>query len=142
MATPFLSSDGAAEVRIDSIGSLPGPWRRRTGGGRSSEPIKIRPGHRLPEEARAGTPTTENVVVSANFKLEVWQEILPRVDAALDRGERGSVTQLWLDARGNVFGRGRTWTGVVTRVTPPEYDATSDDAGDIEIEFSTDAAVS
>jgi hypothetical protein len=145
MASPFLASDGAVEVRIDSMGGLPGPWRRRTGGARTSEPIKIRPGHRLPEEARAGIPTTENVIVGTNFKLDVWtagsNPLIGQLDAALDRAERGSVTQLWLDQRGNVFSR-RTYTGVISAVRVPDYDTTTDDSGDLEIEFVMDAAVS
>lgn len=139
---PFLQSDGAVEVIIDGEGSLPGPWRTLSGGGRSSETIKIRPGHRLPEQARAGAPTTENVVVSSNYKPDVWLDWQPRLDAALNRGAGITAARMYMDARGQVFGRRRTYRGVITRVTPPEYDTDSDDAGDLEIEIASNADVS
>ncbi len=141
MAEPFLAQDGAAELNIDGIGALPGPWMTFSGGGRTSTPIKIKPGHRLPEEVRPGTPTTADIVMTAEYKLETWKRYTQALNAAMDRGARAHATRIYLDARGNAFEVGDTYTGVMVGLQFPEYDANSEAAGVITITIGADGSV-
>jgi hypothetical protein len=106
------------------------------------EVSKIKPGHMQPGVAIPNPPEVENVVVSANYDLDKWHGIVPQLRAAVTQGSRVSVTRLFLDARQQVFGRGDTFSGVLIRVTPPEYDTDSNDSADIELEIGVDDTVS
>lgn len=137
-----VKSHGAVEIRVDGIGVLPGPWRTFTGGALTMEPTKIKPGHMLPGEAIPNPATVEDITASANYDLAKWHELIPGLRAAMAQGARVSATRLFLDHRQRVFGRGDTYTGIITRVEPHEYDTDSDDSGDIMIGIGPDDTVS
>jgi hypothetical protein len=135
MANTNVQSQGAAEVVIDGIGTIPGPWQAVTGGGITAPDNKVNPGHMQTPEVLGGTASIDNIVVRRLYKLEEVHVLRESIEAKVGVGT-GSVTRLLLDRNKKVFGRGITRNCLLIRCEVSDYDATSDDATTLELEFS------
>lgn len=117
---------------------IPFVFNRREGGETVAEESKTYPGGGRPQQAHGGPTTVENVTLAAEFIPAQDHEVLRNLRNRVGKG-RAVVTEQLLDADGVAFGRPDTWTGVLQSVTTGNYDASSADPREVEIEISTDA---
>lgn len=129
-----VQSQGAAAVSLDDR-TLPGPWQAFTGGRISAPDNKVFPGHMLAAETLGGTPSVENIITRAVYKLEVWHDLSDWVGSRVGVGD-GTLTRLFLGRDGKVFGRGKTRIALLIGCEISDYDATGEDATTIELEWS------
>lgn len=128
----------AVSVAID--GQDTGVWDKMSGGEVDSEELKYRPGGMASQVSLGGSVTVGNVTLS---RLYVLDRDHVSVKGWISRVGKAAVTvtKQPLDVDGNAFGQPIVYTGKLKRVTPPEHDSESNDAGMVEIEVSTSGSV-
>lgn len=129
-----VQSQGAADVSLDGR-SLPGPWQAFTGGRVSAPDNKVKPGHMQATEALGGTAEVENIVTRRLYKLEEVHALREWIESRVGVGE-GNLTRLLLGRDKKVYGRGITRVALLVGFEIADYDAESDDATTLELEWS------
>lgn len=114
-----------------------GTWDKMSGGEVDSDDNKYKPGAMGPPVSLGGPKTVGNVTVSRLYRLGRDHDgVQQLIDAA--GKSRMVVTKQPLDLDGNAYGRPIVYKGVMKRVTPPDVDSESSDAGIIELEMTVD----
>ena len=123
------------------------------GGGQiEAEETKYRPGSMLPQASLGGPIAVEN---AAGWSLLLRPVANVTIRRLFDPEMRGlfhqlasmcgkasmSITSQPLDADGNPEGRPQTYTGILTRVTPPESNSNASDAAELELEMSAHGSI-
>lgn len=121
------------EATVEGIGSL-GVCRAQDGGDIESEETKVRPGG-MGAEISLGGARSRNAMTLKFWNNEYVESLTPALERAAGSAD-AVISRVPLDADGNPNGRGRTFTGVLRNVKMPEYDADSNDASELELEFS------
>lgn len=119
--------------------SMPFIHSKREGGNTTSDDNKSFPGGMRPQVAHGGPAVVENVTLAGQFTPERDHEALRWLRSRVGKG-KAVVTEQQLDVDGNAFGRPDTWTGVLMSVSTGDYDASSGEPRELEIEISTDGA--
>lgn len=117
-----------------------GEMRTRTGGAKTNEATKIRPGGMADPEAFPGTSDFEDVEVTRLLRLGKDSGLVQKV---MDwDGERFDVTHQPTDAKGRTgFHRPIVYTGLANSVAGSEYDADSNDPGVLTLGITIDGVV-
>ena len=136
MASTIRQDQANISLTVDGT-RIPFVFSRREGGQSTSEESKTFPGGGAPQKAHGGPQMVENITLAGEFVQARDQETLRWLRTRVGKGS-ASVTEQLLDANGAAFGRPETWTGVVLTVNTGNYDASSADPREIEIEVSTD----
>lgn len=134
---PLPTRQDMYSVHVSIAGVSYGVWDKMTGGALDSEEVKYYPGGMVPPESLGGRRTTDNVVVTRNYRLDRDQPRLADMRAQVGKGVC-VVSKQSLDADGNAFGPPDVYRGTLKRVTPPEHDSESTAAGMIEIEVTVE----
>ena len=137
MSSTIRQDQASISLTVDGE-RIPFVFNRREGGQSSSEESKTYPGGGRPQKAHGGPAMVENVTLAAEFVPAQDHETLRRLRTRVGKGS-AVVTEQLLDVDGVAFGRPDTWTGVLMSVTSGNYDASSADPREVEIEISTDA---
>lgn len=119
--------------------AMPFVHNRREGGSVTSEDNKSFPGGMRPQKAHGAPATVDNVTLGGEFEPNRDHEMLRWLKSRVGKG-KCVVTEQQLDVDGNTLGRPDTWTGVLLSVSTGEYDASSGEPRELEIEVSTDGA--
>lgn len=110
------------------------------GGGQiEAEETKYRPGSMLPQTSLGGPIAVENVTIRRLFDPEMRG--LFHTLAAMCGKASMAITSQPLDADGNPEGRPQTYTGILTRVTPPDSNSNAADAAELELEMSAHGSI-
>ena len=112
-------------------------WATKTGGEFDSDTIRTRPGGMQPEISLGGTRTMGNITLSRPYS----DRDHGRVDKLKNSVGKAKchVAQYNTDGDGNPWGEPVIWTGILKRVSLPDYDANATaDAATIEVEIDTD----
>lgn len=118
---------------VAGVGDL-GTCRMQDGADIESEEAMVRPGG-MGGEISLGGARKRNAATVKYWNNEHIDAITP----ALERVAGASTAVIRrqpLDANKNPVGRLRTFTGTLRNVKAPDYDADSNDAGELELEFS------
>jgi hypothetical protein len=114
------------------------PFRSKSGGGKMSDAVKIRPGGMAPPVAATGTYDYEDLTVQYVAKHGTDSGLLVLFNSLHAR--RFAVIVQPLDARGQAgFHKPETYGGVLIGSTPPDIDADSNDAQVLELTFAIDS---
>lgn len=136
MADSLRQDQASVSLTVDGT-KLPFIFNRREGGNTDSEESKTFPGGMRPQKAHGGPQTVENVTLAGEFIPQQDHEGLRWLRSRAGKGVVSASEQL-LDVDGNAFGRPDTWTGVLKSVNTGDYDASSGDPRELEVEVSTD----
>lgn len=110
------------------------------GGGQiEAEETKYRPGSMLPQASLGGPIAVENVTIRRLFDPEM-RGLFHQLASMCGKASM-SITSQPLDADGNPEGRPQTYTGILTRVTPPESNSNASDAAELELEMSAHGSI-
>jgi hypothetical protein len=117
-----------------------GECRTRTGGAKTGENAKIRPGGMAPAEAFPGAPDYDDVEVTRLLRLGKDSGLVQKANDMY--GERVDVTHQPTDAKGRTgFHRPVIYTGLINSVNGSEYDADSSDAAVLTLGVTIDGVV-
>jgi hypothetical protein len=132
-----LQNNASVRVVHRSSGFDFGEFRTRTGGGKTGDNQLVRPGGMAPPIAMPGTYGFDDLTCARIVQFEKDSGLAQK---ALDmHGERVDVTHQPADAKGRTgFHRPVVYTGLVNAVTPPEYDADSNDPATLEFVITVD----
>ena len=122
----------AVSMTIDNAPT--GTWAKLTGGAVTSESTKHRPGAMAEAQSLGGPRSTENVVLSRNYKHARDHVGIVGLLEKVGKGQAVAVKQP-LDIDGNAFGDPVIYRGTVIRVTPPDADSEGTDAAMLEVEI-------
>lgn len=114
-----------------------GTWDKMGGGEIDSDDTKYKPGAMGPPVSLGGPKTVGNVTVSRLYRLGRDHDGVQQLIDASGKSYM-VVTKQPLDLDGNAYGRPIVYKGRLKRVTPPEVDSESADAGMIELEMTVD----
>lgn len=120
---------------VSALG-IPGFWAQKSGGDVSGDTSDAWNGGELYPEKLAGPATTDNITLTRPFKAARDQPLLRRLRPVVMRWRTTCSVQptdenLIPVGRPDVYPR-----ALLIRVTGPEVDASSSDAGEIELEFA------
>ena len=138
---PTRQDTYAVRVFFDPPGGGPkvdtGIWDKMSGGELDSDETKYNPGGMAPPVSLGGRKTTGNVTVSRLYRLVRDHD---HVKNWLSYVGRASVTvsKQPMDIEGNVYGNPVVYNGILKRLTLPEVDSESSNAGLVEIEVSVE----
>lgn len=114
-----------------------GIWDQMEGGDVDSEEFTYPPGAMQDPISLGGRRTVENVTLRRNYRLvrdhansQRWIGWVGRADVV--------VTKQPMDVDRNVFGKPLVYRGTLKRVSFPDHNSSSNDAGLIEIEVTVD----
>lgn len=130
---PKLNRADAYNVTVTVAGHQFGTMDAQTGGAVDSDVNTIRRGNMGEPESLGGHRSVENIVVRVVYDDEwhSWSEML--ISSA---GKAPMlVVKMPLDINGKPFGKPITYRGTLKRVSFPEHDAQSSDAGFLELEM-------
>lgn len=119
-------------VTVSVNGRSFGVFRTRSGGRKTSTPTKGFPGGMEPQEVAPGRAEREDVTLTRMVKLGRDEQLCRDLDAACPAGDI-VITSQFLSADRNASGRPFVYRGVLSEVGLPEYDAESDDYGELSI---------
>jgi hypothetical protein len=136
----LLAREDMAAVSVVIDGVDLGVAAARTGGAGTTDDSKTRLGGMGGEVSLGGAQTRENITVRFHWDLDTVAQRYKWLESVRGRG-RGVVVTQPLDPDGNPYGDRFTYTGTVVQVTPPDYDAQSNDAAFLEVEISADSPV-
>lgn len=136
MASTIRQDQANISLTVDGR-KIPFVFSRREGGQSMSEESKTYPGGGAPQKAHGGPQMVENLTLAGEFVPARDQDTLRWLRTRVGKGSC-SVTEQLLDVDGAAFGRPETWTGVLLSVNTGNYDASSADPREIELEVSTD----
>ena len=123
-----------------SPGQTWGPFRSKSGGGKTSEAVKVRPGGMQAPVAAIGTYDFEDLTVQKVLRHVTDSGLLTTFNAL--HGRRFAVIVQPLDSRGQAgFHEAETYGGVLVGSTPAEVDADTTDPAVLELTFSIDSNV-
>lgn len=124
-------------VTVD--GEDTGVWDKRSGGNRTADSTKYRPGEMGSPISLGGWPDTENVTISRIYDIarDHSSGLIRRLLAKVGKA-RVIVNDQPLNADGVPQGDAITWTGTLVGCTYPERDSESSDAAMMEIEVEVD----
>lgn len=120
-------------VKIDGYTGSPGAWTRFSGGEIDSEETKFKPGGMAPEVSLGGSVSIGNVTVARGYDPLV--DDLHKLATLVGRAAVSVIVQP-LDADQSPYGRARVYDGKLKSLTPPDSDASGNDAALFEIEVS------
>lgn len=126
-------------VTVNIAGASYGTWTTKSGGQVEAEDTKFKPGGMQPEISLGGVASVENVTISKLYDATMRSKF--HTLAALVGKATMSVAYQPLDADGNPSGRAIVYSGRLIRVTPPDSDASSNDAAMIEVEMSSAGSI-
>lgn len=136
MASSIRQDQASISLTVNNV-QVPFIFSRREGGNVTSEESKTYPGGMRPQKAHGGPQSVENVTLAGEFIPSQDHGALRRLATLAGKGA-ASVSEQLLDVDGNAFGVPTTWTGVLMSVTTGDYDASSSDPRELEVEISTD----
>lgn len=136
MPSSLRKDQASISLTVDGR-KMPFIFNRREGGNTTSEESKTYPGGMRPQKSHGGPQSVENVTLGGEFVPQQDHDSLRWLRSRAGRGEV-SVSEQLLDVDGNAFGRPDTWTGVLMSVNTGDYDASSGDPRELEVEVSTD----
>lgn len=114
-----------------------GIFDKMSGGEIDSDDNQYKPGAMGPPVSLGGPKSVGNVTVSRLYRLARDHDgVQQLIDAA--GKSRMVVTKQPLDIDGNAYGRPIVYKGILKRVSPPDVDSESSDAGLIEYEMTVD----
>ena len=125
-----------------SVANKPlGTFSKMTGGEADSDETKFKPGGMAAHVSLGGSVEIGNVTVT---RLEDAAELVTNTKWLIGQVGKGkcTVTKQPLDADGHAFGDPLVYTGTLKTVKPTEHDASSSDAGELELEISVSGTVS
>lgn len=131
------SDQGNCSLVVDGR-PAPIPFTKRTGGLFDSDESKYPAGGMGRHKALGGPQTEENVTLVGEYEPEDHGDY---IDWLVERRGKGvaNVTEQPLDVEGNANAKPDTWTGRMKSVNKGDYDSSSGDAREVEIEISTGA---
>jgi len=116
-----------------------GIWDKRTGGNRTADSTKYRPGRMGPPRSLGGWADTENNTLERLFDLSrdhesgLARNLRTRVGKA-----RCVISDQPLDINGVPVGQPDVYTGTLVGYMPPEKDSESNDAALVGVEIEVD----
>lgn len=124
-------------VTVD--GEDTGVWDKRSGGGRTSDSTKYRPGEMGAPISLGGWPDTDNITISRIYDIprDHTTGLIRRLLAKVGKA-RVTVNDQPLNPDGVPQGDPITWTGTLVGCSAPERDSESSDAAMLEIEVEVD----
>jgi hypothetical protein len=125
-------------VSVDGVNL--GTFDKKTGGGTDSTETKYKRGGMGREVSLGGSPMVPNVTVSRLFEGLRDLELVRWLYTRAGKG-RASMTEYLLDADGNVFGRGDTYSGILKKVMKGDTDSNSTGARTYDLEISTEGTI-
>lgn len=116
-----------------------GTWDKRSGGARTSDSTKYRPGNMGAPISLGGWPDTDNLTISRIYDIprDHASGLVRRLLSAVGKA-RVKVSDQPLNPEGVPVGDPLNWTGTLVGVTYPERDSESSDAAMLEIEVEVD----
>lgn len=133
----MLVSNTRVTAQVETI-SL-GVCAFKSGGQIEAEETKYRPGSMEPQKSLGGPVGVENITIRKLFDPQM--RALFHALANMCGKATMTVTSQPLDADGNPEGRPQIYSGILTRVTPPESNANANDAAEMELEMSADGSI-
>jgi hypothetical protein len=145
MTTPFTETRASTarhfQVLVSIDGESLGVFDTRSGGGTTAEVTKHTPGSSPNMRAALGGPRdTEDVTVGRSYvydrDLFLSKKYIGKVGQSVV-----TVTQTPLDKDGRLLmgsADSMSWTGILSNVTPPEYDASGTDVATWELTMVCD----
>jgi hypothetical protein len=124
------------DATLSVNGTPHGSWQKHEGGKVSAEATITKPGGMRPGVAVPATsPSVEMVTLTRQFTHADANTEYARLKAYVGTGAQAVVSMQALDYSGLAFGTPQVNTGVVQGVTPPQYDAESDDIATLVVEI-------
>lgn len=127
-----MSATSQSLVTVVVDGKPIGTWDTRSGGESTAEVSKRRPGGSSQEKATRGRGTIGDITVGRERERErdiaLESSLRPRVGRA-----QMVVIEQPLDDDDIPWGKPTTWTGILSSVTPGDYDSDSDDPRMMEL---------
>lgn len=134
-----MSRQDQSAITVLVDGENTGIWDKKTGGARTSETTKYRPGSMGLPVSLGGWADTENITVSRYYDL-ARDHVSGLVKRLMHKSGRARVTinDQPLNPEGVPVGAPLTFNGTLIGCTPPERDSESTDAAMLEIEVEID----
>lgn len=119
-----------------TVAGIQDQWAKCTGGVPSVDASENWNGGAQVADLTMGRVTYSNVVTTRPYNPIRDRPVERFLRKALGTGWSTTITDQDLDANGTAIGEPRVMTGCVPlSVTPPEYDTTSSDGGEISVEW-------
>lgn len=135
MTTP-ANAVAAQRQQLVKVSGFPGYFATKEGGDVEAETSKVYDGGELRPEVLASPSETGNVTVSRPYRPGIHKPILDRLAKQVGRF-RTTVSVQDTDADLIPIGKPTTYpAALLVRMTRPEHDAGSSDAGTFELEFA------
>jgi hypothetical protein len=136
---PLGSRQNQARVTVVVDGISLGLFEDRTGGDADSADTQYPLGGMGPRISLGGRQEVANVVVKCLYDTERQS----RIKWLVGRAGKGQmvVTEQPLDNEEQAFGEPLVWSGTLKRVQPPERQADSDAAAQLELEMSVSGQI-
>lgn len=134
----MLQQNQALTVVHDASGrNFGSTFMTKTGGGKGSDAVMVRPGNMADARAFVASPEFGPVTVTRLVELTTDSGLVQDLQAL--HGERFTLSAQPTDARGRVgFHRPVGYSGPLVRIQEPDYDSSSTDVQQIELEFAID----
>jgi hypothetical protein len=125
------------EVSVSIAGINFGVWDQLEGGDVDSEELTYRPGGMKDPVSLGGSRTVENFTIRRLYRLGRDHIESDRLIQWVGKAQVVAVKQP-LDIDANAWGKPITYRGILKRVSFPDHNSESNDAGLLELECTTD----
>lgn len=120
-----------------SIPLIKGVWDKMSGGEVDSAESKYHPGAMGDPISLGGRKTAGNVTVSRLYRLGRDHDAMQSLINAVGKS-KVTISKQPLDLDANVYGSPIVYNGTLKRVSPPDVDSETSEAGIIELEVTVD----